>query len=240
MARSRVINLDNIQQFTAINVLSDPGAIKGPVVIPQAAQIVITWAQDDGTSAHNVLYGRYSGAFSGTVAQMNSLMTALTTGAAWTAFAATMTTNSSFFSVSVRDVNTANLPIISSTNPAVFGTAAGTALPTEVAAVGTLRTDRVGPRYRGRIYLTNFATNAMGAGNVIAATAVTAINNWLATIAGAFTANGYTWVLGLRARAAYTGVSGAFHPARDAETRQISLASLRDNHWDSQRRRGLR
>ena len=55
----RVINLSNLQTFTAINALgTDLGAIAGPVVIPQCAQVVLLWQLTDGKVGHNVLYGR--------------------------------------------------------------------------------------------------------------------------------------------------------------------------------------
>lgn len=236
----RIINLANLEQFTAINLLVDPGHIAGPVQIPSCAQITINWQLADGRAAHNVLYGRYSGAFAGNQAQANSIMTALTTGGAWTALAAFFATTTTVSGVSIRDVNTPNAPLINSNNAAVPGTSASPELPDEVAAVITLRTAFTGPGFRGRVYVPGWATNSLATGNVIAAAAVTALNSWGGTISGALAAGTYTWVLGQPARAQYTGSTGRVHPARSAMSTTISQTVVRDNHWDSQRRRGLK
>ena len=73
---ARLINLANVQQFTAINLTLDPGDTGGPVVVPQCAQIVLNWTLADGRLGHNVLYGRYSGGFAGTAAQATAPGTA--------------------------------------------------------------------------------------------------------------------------------------------------------------------
>lgn len=240
MPKSRVIDLANFQQFQAINVLSDPGAIPGPVVVPTCAQIAIRYGNDANKSVFNVLYGRYSGTFTGTAAQATSIMTGLSTGAAWTALAAFIPTNSGITAVTLRDVNTPNNAIIQSTGTSVLGTSASPALPAEVALVATLRTAFVGPQFRGRLYFPLWATNALGAGNVASAGAVTALQNWVNTIASVFAGQGYTWVLGQKARAQYTGSTGRVHPARSATSTPITSSPVRDNHWDTQRRRGLK
>lgn len=237
----RVIRLDQLDQFAAVQLLSDPGAIGGPVVVPQAAQISIVWALDDGKEAHNVLYGRYSGGFAGTVAQANSILTTLTTGATWTAMAAFMPTTGGIVRVTIRDVNTANQAIIPSSAAGALGASVSPGLPAEVALCVTLRTGLAGKANRGRMFVPNFATNALATGNVVAPAVVTAVQNWAnGQIPAAFLAQGYTLVIGQKARAAYTGTTGTPHPARPANTVQVSSLTVRDNHWDSQRRRGLR
>lgn len=240
MARSRIVNLSNLEQFAAVNLLADPGHIPGPVVVPSCAQITINWTNAAGRGGHNVLYGRYAGAFAGTVAQANSIMTAFTTGGAWTALAAFFATTAAISGVSIRDVSTPNAPLITSTNAPVPGTSASPEMPDEVALVITLRTAFTGPGFRGRVYVPGWATNALATGNVAAAAAVTALNSWGGTFSGAIGAGGYTWVLGQPARAQYTGSTGRVHPARAAMSTTISQTTVRDNHWDTQRRRGLK
>jgi hypothetical protein len=240
MARSAVVNLANFQQFTAINVLSDPGHIGGPVVVPQCAQFSFVWALESGHVGHNVLYGRYSGGYAGSTAQCNSIALALTTGATWTALAGFLATSTQFVAVTVRDVNTAGAALIGSSITGVPGTSASPALPNEVALAVTERTAKAGRGFRGRFYVPGYATNALGAGNVVAAAAMTATQNWANLITGAFAAQGYTLVLGLVARAQYTGKTGVVHPARAATSEAVTATLVRDNHWDSQRRRGLK
>lgn len=240
MSRSRIINLANVQQFAAINVLSDPGYIGGPKIIPSAAAITIHWALGSGIPAHNVLTGRYSGAFHGTPTEANSILSGLTTGANWTALAAHLAPTVSIGGVSIRDLNAADQPLIPSTAPGLPGTSTGSELPNEVAAVVTFRTAFTGPENRGRMYVPGWATTALGANNTIAAAAVTALSNWASIIAGVLSAQGYILCVGHVARASYTGATGTVHPARAAGTVPVTTTSVRDNHWDSQRRRGLR
>ena len=208
--------------------------------MPSCAQVVLNWVQDDGKSAHNVMYGRYTGAFAGTVAQANAITSALASGAQWSAMAAFMATTTGLTTVSLRDVNTPNNPVITATSGGSLGTSASPAMPNEVAIVGTLRTAKTGPQNRGRLYIPGFATNALGAGNVISAAVVTAVQNWLNTISAALSAQGYTWVIGQPHRIAYTGITGTQHPERLATSTPITSAIVRDNHWDTNRRRGLK
>lgn len=237
---SPIIRLDQAQQFAAINVLSDPGAIGGPVIVPSCAQIVLGWALESGKTGRNVLYGRYTGAFAGSSAQATAIIQALTTGAAWTALQGFLATNTILSTVQIRDVNSAGNPFIPNTSGGGTGSSASPALPNEVAMAITMRTARTGPQNRGRMFVPGWATNALGAGNVLAGAGVTALGNWAGTISGALSAQGYVWVIGQRARAAYTGSTGTQHPARPANSVPITAAVVRDNHWDSQRRRGLK
>jgi hypothetical protein len=90
------------------------------------------------------------------------------------------------------------------------------------------------------MFVPGWATNALGTGNTINPAAVTALGNWGSIIAGALSASGYIWCVGHVARQAYTGSTGTSHPARPAGSVPITTVAVRDNHWDSQRRRGLK
>jgi hypothetical protein len=236
----RIIALDQLQQFVAINLLSDPGALGGPVVVPNCVQIVFNWNLSAGKTAHNVLYGRVSGIPAPTVAQAEAIRSALTTGAAWTALLPLLAASTSFSAVTLRSVHAAGQPMVQSTGGASTGTSAALALPNEVAVVATLRTAFTGPSNRGRMYLPGLAADSLLSGNVIAPGTVTALNNWVAGFTAIFAAQGYTWVIGQLARAAYTGITGTAHPARPAGSVPITSATVRNNTWDSQRRRGLK
>jgi hypothetical protein len=236
----RIVNLSNLQTFTAVNLLSDPGEIGGPIQIPSCAQITINWTLSDGKLGHNVLYGRYAGGFHGTQAEANSLLTALAGSSQFSAVRAFMASSSTLSAISIRDVNVVNAPIISSTSAGAPGSGAGAALPNEVAAVITERTASTGRANRGRIYVPNWSVDALGTGNVILAATVTALAAWGGTFISAFATQGYTLVIGQRARAAYIGATGTSHPARPAQSQAVTSLEVRDNHWDSQRRRGLK
>jgi hypothetical protein len=240
MGRSHVVNLANFQQFTAINVLTDAGAIGGPVVIPGCVQIAILWSLPDGKIGTNILTGHAGGVPAPTVAQAQGIFAALSSGAQFTAMNAFLTGAGGLSAVHLRSIDSANQPIVSSTGAGVSGTGPGLALPNEVALVVTLRTALTGRANRGRMYIPNWTLDALAPGNVVLPAAVTATTNWANTIFGALTAQGYTWVVGQRARAAYIGSTGTAHPARAATFQPVSSALARDGHWDSQRRRGLK
>lgn len=236
-----LIRLDQFQQFDAINVLVDPGAIGGPKVIPSAVEVVLIWGLTRGGFGRNVLYGRYVGVYDLVSADATAALTALTSGATWTALAAHLAPTASLAGLTLRNVAVANQPIVHAGGGSAPGASSGTALPDEMAACITFRTAEAGPQGRGRMYVPGWATTALGTGGVIAAPAVAALEAWADTnIPAAFSALTATHCLGLPARAAYTGATGTQHPARAAKTLDVTSREVRDNHWDSQRRRGLR
>lgn len=238
-----LVRLDQVQQFAAVNLSSDPGAVGGKVYVPQCAQIRVTFALEGGRIGHLVWYGRYAGAFAGSVAQANAIMTALTTGGTWTALAAFWPPSTAITAVTIRNVgDPVNVfPEISSTNAAAGGTSASAALPNEVALAVTLRTAQAGKQARGRSFVPGWATNALGAGNVCAATTVTALQNWANTWGSAVASGSvYTHVLGLKHRVAYVSPkTGVSYPDRPAQALTITQWQVRDNHWDTIRNRGL-
>ena len=126
---SRLVRFDTLQPFQAVNVLLDPGAIGGPIVIPNCTQVVLRWTMADGKSGHNVMYGRSAGIPAPTVAQANSILTGLSTGAGWTAMAATLSTSTSLAGVTLRSVHAAFQPVVESTGAAVPGADTNIALP---------------------------------------------------------------------------------------------------------------
>lgn len=241
MARSRVINLANLEQFTAINLLLDAGAVGGPYVVPNCARIQLLFDLESGKTGHIVLVGRYTPPFAGSVTQANSLLAAFTAGASWTTLASFLASSTGLNRVSVQDVNTADQQIFVSAPTSHAGTSASPAVPNEVALVITKRTGLLGPANRGRMYFPGWATNALGSGNVAAAAAVTALSSWATNNVGsALSGSGYTHVVGQPARQQYTGSTGTIHPQRPAGSQAITALEVRDNHWDSQRRRGLK
>lgn len=236
-----IVRLDQAQQFAAINVLSDPGHIGGPVVIPFLTQVLISWGLPGGKTGHNVLYGRSVGTPQPSVSQAQAIFSGLTTGAQWTALATHMVSSTQLLSVTLTSVHTAGLPSFVSTGSAVSGSdAASQALPSEVALVVTLRTGGRGPSNRGRMYITGFSATQLAAGNVALASLVTDLAAWANNIKSVLSSQGLTWVIANPERAAYVGSTGTDHPARPAGSVDVVSAIVRDNHWDSQRRRGLR
>lgn len=211
------------------------------MVIPNACQVRIRWNLADGKIGVNVLYCSIAAGFQPTTTIAESIRAGLTSGATWTALAAFLATGVSLAGVDLKDVRAANLPYVSSTGASTPGTSASTAMPSEVAAVLSLRTDFTGPANRGRMFIPGWATNAIAAGDVIAAAAVTALSNWGENMrAVVLSGQSMGLSIGHPARAAYTGSSGTQHPARAAGLVTCRSIACRDNHWDTMRRRGLK
>jgi hypothetical protein len=238
---TRFVRLDQVQQFAAINVLSDLGLDGGPIVIPLTWQVGFEWTTASGKRAHNVLYGTAAAGFNPTVSTVNAMMSVLTTGTQWANLAAQLAPTTAFAALTIKDVRTEHKPVLPSTNPPVPGTSATAEMPDEVALCITFRTADTGPGNRGRIYIPGWSATALAAGNVASPTAVSALNAWAQTIASCFSGSGLTLALGLRHRNAYTSpITGTDFPERQAVGKPVTIITVRDNHWDSQRRRGLR
>lgn len=240
MARSRIVNLANFPSFQAVNLLSDPGHIGGKFTIPNGIIVNLVWTLASGKTGHNVLWGEAGGSFNPTVAVADSMLTALTAGTNWTGLAGFLSTSTALAAVRLRDMRQIDMPFVSSVGAAHAGTDAALAMPNEMAAVISLGTALVGPANRGRIYVPGFGSDAVAAGNVIAPLVVNALNQWCVNIVNAFTAASLVQSIGHPPRNAYTGTGGAQHPQRQAGLVHVTTLQLRDNHWDSQRRRGLK
>jgi hypothetical protein len=237
---SPIVRLENFQQFAAINVLSDPGHQGGPIVIPSCVQLTIAWVLTNAKIGVNVMYGTVAAGFTPTTAICDAIKTALSSGAAWTALAVYFNTANGMQSVRLRDVRTANNPVVSSNTTPVLGAAAGPPMPSEVAVVVTLRTAKTGASNRGRIYIPGWASGSQGTADTLTPAAVTALQTWASGIPAILTTNGLTLALGQPARAAYVGSTGTSHPARIAQSTPVTALVVRNNTWDSQRRRGLK
>lgn len=237
----RVVAVDQLRQFTAVELLSDPGHDPELKPIPQCMEVRFDYALPDGKVAHNVLHARYPTAYPGTIALANAFKTqwaALFTSSGLSTYLSTLLLLNS---VSLRDLAVLNTLYIQSTSAATsVGADAGQALPLEVAAVLTQRTGISGPGGRGRIYMMGFTTLALAPSNVIFGACFTNLANFAAGIAAIFTGQGVTQCLALPSRIEYTGSTGRHHPARAATTADVIRTEIRDNHWDSQRRRGLK
>jgi hypothetical protein len=183
----------------------------------------LNWSLTDAKIAHNVMYVNYTGTPALSSAIAESVRSTLVTGGTWTALAAFLASTVSLTGVTVLDMRSSTATAFDSTGTAAPGTAPGAALPDETAAVITVRTGLRGPAGRGRVYIPGWATGASGAGGIISAAAVTALTNWA----------GGT----LNAALQVIGVPVIAHPAG---TVLVTSFAVRDNHWDSQRRRGLK
>lgn len=237
---ARILNLANLPQFTAINVLNDPGFDPDIKPIPLCMEVRLNFLLDSGKTGHNVMHVRYSTGFPGSVTLANSYFSSIASALNTSGLLALLHTTTVFTGVSLRDKAVLHAPYIDSNLGTTPGQATGTALPNEVAAVLTERTAIVGPGGRGRIYITGFNTAQSITGNVMAGALVTALTTYATSLRNAMNAQGQTMCLALPSRVAYTGSTGTNHPPRLAQTVDVTNIVLRDNHWDSQRRRGLK
>jgi hypothetical protein len=237
----RGIPLDNFQAFQAINVLSDPGHIAGPVVIPNAVKVMPLWTLGDGKLTRNVLGGIVGSFTTASPAVAESIRAAIVANSQFGPMLSHIAPTVSFTGVEIQDIRQPNQPIYRSTGAATPGTGTGTELPDEVALVLTLRTAKTGPGNRGRLYQPGWDTASLGVGNVAAAAVVTALANYANSINAGMAAGGLSWGLLQPHRLGYTSpITGRVFPERLANIAPVTNMVVRDNHWDSQRRRGLK
>jgi len=220
--------------------MADPGRIAGPEILPNGIQVRLLWNLPNGKQAVNVLHGQVAGGFGPTQAIAEAIFSNIKGAAAWTTYRAFLNSGVSFAGVDLRDMRTANQPLVASTSGADAGTGAGTALPPGDALVVTERTAGAGRAFRGRVYLPGFDSTALAAGGVASAGAVTASQGFVAAVQSALTAQGITLAIAQPARAEYTGTGGATHPARAAAMAPVTSIVTRNAIFDHQRRRSGR
>lgn len=218
----------------------DAGRIPGAITIPNCIQVVLVWSPNFalGQFVYNVAHGFVASGFAATAPIAQAIYAALAT--AYTAnLASFQPTTGGLQGVQLRDIRPpGNFAPVNSTGAATPGTSASMAMPEEVAAVLTARTAQAGRGYRGRMYIPCWATNANAAGGVIASGVITGLDNFATAYLAALTAQGITGCVAQPARNSYVGVTGTTHPQRPAGTPAITQLFVRNNAWDSQRRRG--
>lgn len=168
-----------------------------PVIIDGTLQIRIVWALPGGKTALNVLHSDIG---SGTVvdqAVANQVAQAVADAHASSGLNAVQPDNVQIERVDVRDVRTANQPLITSTTglPSPGTVAGGDLLPKQDAINITSRTALAGRSYRGRTYLPGFdegSSMAAGEANQAARDAGVAFLEDLNT-----TLSGAGWPLGV-------------------------------------------
>lgn len=235
------VPVSSLPQFLAVNLLRDPGYDPANRTIPNCCEVRLNWTLQDGKVAHNILHASYSGTPPLSSALAQTIFAAITGGATWTALQVRLNVNTLLTGVTLTDIRSLSGLAVNSTGAGVPGTSASPALPDEVALVVRLQTNNRGRSGRGRAYQPGFAADSMAPGNTVLAATVTALQAWYANnVAIAIANNLGVVVLGLHSRVAYQSPSnGATIPARPATTVPVTSYVV-DNHWDTQRRRGLR
>jgi len=204
-------------------------------------QVRWIWVLPTGVAAYNVTHARYTPPFPGTTTMADNLSIALQNLFTSAALPQWFPTNTTLAGVDLRDINQANQPLINrSTGAQVVGTSTSLPMPTEVAIALTLRTALTGQSNRGRIFIPGWAANAAAVGAVIAPLLMTDLATFANGLRGVYTGQGLTLVIAQPARNGYTSpTTGRVHPARSATSIDVANVVVRDNHFDTVRRRGL-
>lgn len=192
------------------------------LIINNTVQMRLVWAHSGTPFAVNVLHGiKDVGISSPTQDGVNALFEDLKTRFSTASIRSQINSSISLASVGLRDLNTANEPEFVSTGAPVAGSGSVELLPLNIAACATLRTSKAGPSYRGRFYMTGY-TEGMSSAGMMAATVGPALVAWLEQVQTAMDTAG----LGLAVASRKLGVSNA-----------VTAIQVRDNRWDTQRRR---
>lgn len=151
--------------------------------------------------------------------------------------------------VGIRDIRDINLPEYLDSGAAVAGAATGDALARQVALVVSLRTAHAGRGYRGRIYLGGFDENSEDSDGTASAALVTDAGTFITAVQGAINAQGMSMaVVGKNklARSIVTTVTNPdgttstktkSYPATAGHVDTVISIQVRNDTWDSQRRR---
>jgi hypothetical protein len=218
--------------------MADGGRIAGPVIIPNCIEVDLIWNLPSGKQVKNVLHGQVAAGFTATAAIAQAVYASLIGSGSWTAYAAYLSNAGSLAAVALRDLRSANMPVVQSTGGATAGTSVSAALPPGVSLPITLRTASAGRGFRGRVYLPGLAANGVvtGTGAIVAATNTAAVN-FITALQTALTASAITHSIAQPARQAYTGRKGRAIPARAANVVNVTSVVARLTAFTSQRRR---
>jgi hypothetical protein len=206
--------------------------VSTPLVIPNTVQVRWFWTLN-GVDAVNVVHAIVQPAFVPTPAIAQALFSAIATQ--WGGSLATpwVPASTTFEKVDIRDIRAANLAPVESSAGSVPGADAAMALPNQVAAVLTLRTANAGKSFRGRIFMPGFSMSAQGIDGHMAPGFVDNLSTFGSTLIAAFSGNQMT--LAVASRPVHDKDTGALIKA--GFSTQVTQVVVRDNRWDTQRRR---
>lgn len=192
------------------------------IIITGTYEIRITWQLSGADWALNVLHCQLPGGESVNQGLADSWAADLDAAHDSSGLAALQPATVSLDRVGLRDLRTANLPLIESTVDSP-GTGAGDLLVRAASIVVTMRTAFAGRSFRGRSYVPGFNEAQNAADGTIAPAASAAAAAWIGAIRTAATARGHT----LAVASVKLGTSTP-----------VTAQLVRDQVWDVQRRRG--
>ena len=203
---------------------------------PNGVMWRLRWTDPVGTFM-NVLHMSYTTAGPLNPAIADNMLTQLVGLAATTTWLGHLPTTTALVGLDVRDLRAANNPLISSAAVNHPGTAAGNALPPANAMVITLRTAFAGRSFRGRVYLGGLAATTSDVNGHIVAQANTDANVFVQQFGTVCTTAGGNWAILQRYLPPRTSHGGVALPERQSAVVNVTGTSVRDNIFDTQRRR---
>jgi len=217
--------------------MPSPGYIPGPLVIPNTFQVRLIWALSNGRIATNVLHALVDEGTEASVGMANSYFDSLAIDVDVVDYLQYLPTTVSLLRVDIRDLRAPSAPIVESDSAAVPGTGAGDPLPQGVALVATLRTALAGRSHRGRTYLTGFDDTTLDAvGHATGALTASALGFMNSVKTNMLSAIG-SMAVGHRGHAEYINAKGGTVAEELPGSDPITTVIIRDNVFDSQRRR---
>jgi hypothetical protein len=144
-------------------------------------------------------------------------------------------TNIQLTRVALRDMRTPNNAEIESTGPPLISTSPEDSLPPQTAAVITLRTAKAGKSFRGRIFLPGFNESANDGSGRITSDAFAALQVFANSVPTLYTGGLQLCVASRQVVNRAPGAGCAV--LRPSQVTPVTQALIRDNIWDTQRRR---
>lgn len=216
----------------------DGGKVKGAQAVPNTVEIFIKQTGANGKSANFACYGQYATTPPSLVTLASALWTSIST--AWgNDLGPQMHPNSQMTAVWLRDMANVNNPVVVGTGTAVPGTGTGIALPPETCIVITENINKRGKGLKGRMYVSGFVDTASAGSGIISPAGMAAVTSFANALFAAITAQSLTPCVAEVHRQAYTGLTGTPHLDRPAAPVGVTQYVVRNNEFDTQRRRGL-
>jgi hypothetical protein len=216
----------------------DAGKIKGAQAVPNTLEIQIRQVGANGKSANFTCHGRYATTPPSLATIASALFTSI--GTAWGAqLGPQMAPDAQFTGVWIRDMANVNNPIVVGTGTPTPGTGTGNPLPPEACIVLTEQTTMRGKGMKGRMFISGFVDSAAGANGAISPAGVAAVTGFGTALFAAIQAQSLTPCVAQVARQPYIGLTGTQHANRIAGNVTVGSYLVRNNEFDTQRRRGL-
>lgn len=212
--------------------------VKGPIVIPNGAQVRFKWLLD-GQACTNVEHGSILvGPVNPNIAE--TINQSLISSAGFTAWLAKISPTVTYVGCEVKDLRTAYQPtLVNTTVTSVPGTSAGTHGAGNAAVVVTKRTAQSGKGFVGRIYLLGVTNDNWTDSRHFNATLNPIAIGLVNAMHTAMSVGGVTWGVAQRALAANTtpGAPPNLATARAASIIPGVSVAVINQRIDSQRRR---